>query len=75
MQKNMKYIMLILVVMISGCAAPIMTKPGATDQMAMKDNMECELMGMQYATGAGFNGNMLIISDYRAQCLRMRGWR
>ena len=71
----MKYFILVLLLVISGCAAPMMTKPGATDQMAMKDNMECELMGAQYASGMGFNGNLLIVSDYKAQCLRGRGWR
>lgn len=71
----MKYIIIVLVVFISGCATTPMTKPGATDQMAMKDNMECELMGTQYASGMGFNGNLFIIADYKTQCLRMRGWQ
>ena len=71
----MKYIIIVLVVFISGCATTLMTKPGATDQMAMKDNMECELMGTQYASGMGFNGNLFIIADYKTQCLRMRGWQ
>lgn len=71
----MKYLIIILVVMISGCAGPMMHKQGATNEMAMKDNTECELMGAQYASGMGFNGNLLIVSDYKAQCLRGRGWR
>ena len=66
--------LLIVVFLLSGCAAPMMHKPGATDEMAMKDNMECELMGAQYASGMGFNGNLLIIGDYKAKCLRGRGW-
>lgn len=71
----MKYLIIVLLVMISGCAAPTMHKQGATHEMAMKDNTECELMGAQYASGMGFNGNLLIVSDYKAQCLRGRGWR
>ena len=70
-----KLIIGFLLVLISGCAGQPMHKPGATDQMAMKDNMECQLMGTQYATGMGFNGNILIIEDYKADCLRSRGWR
>lgn len=71
----MKYLIILSVVVLTACAGPMMHKPGATDEMAMKDNTECELMGAQYASGMGFNGNMLIVSDYKAQCLRGRGWR
>ena len=71
----MKYITAVLVVVLSGCAGPMLHKPGATDEMAMKDNTECELMGAQYASGMGFNGNILIVADYKAKCLRGRGWR
>jgi hypothetical protein len=69
-----KLMMGLLVVLISGCAGQQLYKEGATDQVAYKDNMECDLIAMQYATGMGFNGNYLIINDYKMKCLRSRGW-
>ena len=71
----MKKAIIVLCFVIAGCAAPTLHKQGATDIDAMKDNTECELQGAQYASGMGFNGNMLIVSDYKVKCLRGRGWR
>lgn len=69
-----KLLMAGLIILISGCATPQLHKAGATHADATKDNTECELMGAQYASGMGFNGNLLIVADYKAQCLRGRGW-
>ena len=71
----MKIIIVILTLMLLGCAGPMLQKPGATDADAMRDNMECELQGTQYASGMGFNGNLLIIADYKSRCLRSMGYR
>ena len=70
--KSIKY--LIIVILLSGCAGQTLHRQGATEADAMKDNMECELQGAQYASGMGFNGNLLIIGDYKTKCLRGRGW-
>ncbi len=66
---------IVLCFLIAGCAAPMLHKQGATDADAMKDNTECELQGAQYASGIGFNGNLLIIGEYKVKCLQGRGWR
>ena len=63
-----------LLVLLTGCASPNLHKSGSTQADAMKDNTECELMGAQYASGMGFNGNLLIVADYKQKCLRGRGW-
>ena len=70
----MKKTIVIMSVLLAGCVAPNLYRQGATEADAMKDNMECELQGAQYASGMGFNGNLLIIGDYKTKCLRGRGW-
>lgn len=60
---------------LAACAGPPLHKPGTGSAEATKDHMECELQGAQMASGYGFNGNILIIEDYKARCLRGRGWR
>lgn len=65
---------ILLCLLTAGCAVTPMHKQGATHADATRDNMECELQGAQYASGMGFNGNLLIIADYKTQCLRGRGW-
>ena len=69
-----KYI-LMAAVLFTGCAGPVMTKPGVTESQAAKDNRECNLEGVQYAHQMGMTGNFLVIGDYRAGCLRDRGYR
>ena len=71
----MKKLIIVLCLIMVGCATPQLYRDGATHADAMKDNTECELQGAQYASGMGFNGNLLIIGDYKTQCLRGRGWR
>lgn len=65
----------VIFLLISGCAGPILTKPGVSEAQAAKDNRECNLEGVQYAHQMGMTGNFLVIGDYRAGCLRDRGYR
>lgn len=71
----MKKLIIIIALLLTGCVGQQLHKQDATHEMANKDNMECQLMGAQYASGMGFVGNLLIIEDYKVNCLRGRGWR
>ncbi|NBQ67545.1 MAG: hypothetical protein EBU46_01420 [Nitrosomonadaceae bacterium] len=61
--------------LLFGCAGPILTKPGVTEAQAAKDNRECNFEGVQYAHQMGMTGNFMVIGDYRAGCLRDRGYQ
>ncbi len=60
---------IIISLCLSGCATPIFTKPGLTQEQWNKDYYECKQQA-----GAGSMNNIFIARDLEFQCLEARGY-
>ena len=66
----MRTLMVILLgSMLCGCATPVYTKPGLTQEQWNKDYYECKQQAF-----AGSMNNIFIARDLQAQCLEAKGY-
>lgn len=64
-----KLIVLLYCLGLCGCATPIFTKPGLTQEQWNKDYYECKQQAF-----AGSMNNIFIARDLQMQCLEARGY-
>jgi hypothetical protein len=70
-------ILILVTMMLTGCAPVIFDKPGITQETFARDNMSCRGMAVQEAMIAGLQGNAfaeITIRSKTYECLKGLGY-
>ena len=66
--------LLVLVLLLSGCAAATWTHPTKSEAELRSDTYECDRDAVAYVDAKGATGNIFMIAGRKHECMTLRGW-